>query len=210
MRSNGIQRPRRQFVRDLVLIAGAAPFLSASAATQKSARVPRIGYLGGDFSVHRDAFMNELRAQGFVDGENVIIEKRLQRDLANGPAAAKELAALPLDFIVASALPYALMVRAANPNMPMVITTCPGMISNGFARSFEHPGGIYTGIDELPPGVTTKRHDVAQDRRAGGQADRAAVDHARGRRSRDAARRMRNSRTIPRGDRPALSRHHAR
>ena len=157
MRSNGIQRPRRQFVRDLVLIAGAAPFLSAGAATQKSARVPRIGYLGGDFPMHRDAFMNELRAQGFVDGENVIIEKRLQRDLADGPAAAKELAALPLDFIVASALPYALMVRAANPDMPMVITTCPGMISNGFARSFEHPGGIYTGIDELPPGVTTKR-----------------------------------------------------
>jgi putative ABC transport system substrate-binding protein len=49
------------------------------------------------------------------------------------------------------------MVRAANPDMPMVITTCPGMISNGFARSFERPGGIYTGIDELPPGVTTKR-----------------------------------------------------
>ena len=157
MRSNGIQRPRRQFVRDLVLIAGAAPFLSAGAATQKSARVPRIGYLGGDFPVHRNAFMDELRAQGFVDGENVIIEKRLQRDLAEGPAAAKELAALPLDFIVASALPYALMVRAANPEMPMVITTCPGMISNGFARSLEHPGGIYTGIDELPPGVTTKR-----------------------------------------------------
>ena len=157
MRSNGIQRPRRQFVRDLVLIAGAAPFLTAGAATQKSARIPRIGYLGGDFTTHRDAFMNELRAQGFVDGENVIIDKRLQRDLADGPAAAKELAALRLDFIVASALPYALMVRAANPHMPMVITTCPGMISNGFARSFERPGGIYTGIDELPPGVTTKR-----------------------------------------------------
>ena len=138
-------------------MAGAAPFLAAGAATQKSARVPRVGYLGGDFPVHRDAFMAELRAQGFVDGENVIIEKRLQRDLAEGPAAARDLAALPLDFIVASALPYALMVRAANPHMPMVITTCPGMISNGFARTLERPGGIYTGIDELPPGVTTKR-----------------------------------------------------
>jgi putative ABC transport system substrate-binding protein len=157
MRSNGMQRPRRQFVRDLVLIAGAAPFLSAGAATRKSARVSRIGYLGGDFPVHRNAFMDELRAQGFVDGENVNIEKRLQRDLAEGPAAAKELAAMPLDFIVASALPYALMVRAANTEMPMVITTCPGMISNGFARTLAHPGGIYTGIDELPPGVTTKR-----------------------------------------------------
>ena len=31
------------------------------------------------------------------------------------------------------------------------------MITNGFAKSLEHPAGIYTGLDELPPGVTTKR-----------------------------------------------------
>jgi len=149
--------PRRKFVGELALIAGAVPLLTAGAASQPPVRVPHIGYLGGDFPVHRDAFMAELRAQGFVDGENVIIEKRLQRDLAEGPRAARELAAMSLDFVVASALPYALMVRNANPHMPMVITTCPGMISNGFARSFEHPGGNYTGIDELPPGVTTRR-----------------------------------------------------
>ena len=148
---------RRKFVEGLALMAGAVPFLAFGAATPKSGRTPRIGYLGGDFAEHRDAFMAELRAQGFVDGENVIIEKRLQRDLAGGPPAARELAGMPLDFVVASALPYALMVRNANSDMPMVITTCPGMISNGFARSLEQPGGIYTGIDELPPGVTAKR-----------------------------------------------------
>jgi len=148
---------RRKFVGDLALIAGAAPFLCAGAAEKTSPRIPRIGYLGGDFAAHRDAFLTELRAQDFVDGGNLNIEMRLQRDLAGGPPAAKELAAMPLDFIVASALPYALMVRAANPDMPMVITTCPGMISNGFARSLERPGAHYTGIDELPPGVTVKR-----------------------------------------------------
>jgi putative ABC transport system substrate-binding protein len=31
------------------------------------------------------------------------------------------------------------------------------MVSNGFAKSLKHPGGIYTGMDELPPGVTAKR-----------------------------------------------------
>lgn len=148
---------RRTFVGQLAALASAAPFLGRGAVAQSASRVPRIGYLGGDFPVHREAFMTELRTQGFVDGDNVIIEARLQRDLADGPALAIELASLPLDFIVVSALPYALMVRAANPRMPMVITTCPGMISNGFARSFERPGGIYTGLDELPPGVTTRR-----------------------------------------------------
>jgi putative ABC transport system substrate-binding protein len=41
--------------------------------------------------------------------------------------------------------------------MPMVIGTCPGLVSNGFAESLDRPGGIYTGIDELPPGVTAHR-----------------------------------------------------
>jgi hypothetical protein len=31
------------------------------------------------------------------------------------------------------------------------------MVSNGFAESLERPGGLYTGMDELPPGVTRQR-----------------------------------------------------
>jgi putative ABC transport system substrate-binding protein len=98
-----------------------------------------------------NAFLDELRAQGFADGDNVIVEKGDTADKA------KTLSGMDLDFIVAGALPSALEVRNANPRMPMVIATCPGMVSNGFARSLAHPGGIYTGLDELPPGVTIKR-----------------------------------------------------
>jgi putative ABC transport system substrate-binding protein len=70
---------------------------------------------------------------------------------------AAELARMDLTLIFAAALPYALEVRKANPSMPMVIGTCPGMVSNGFAETLDRPGGIYTGIDELPPGVTAQR-----------------------------------------------------
>jgi putative ABC transport system substrate-binding protein len=70
---------------------------------------------------------------------------------------ATELGAIDLDFVVVAALPQALAMRQANPKMPMVIITCPGLVSNGFAQSLERPGGIYTGMDELPPGVTRKR-----------------------------------------------------
>jgi len=31
------------------------------------------------------------------------------------------------------------------------------MVSNGFAKTLKRPGGHYTGMDELPPGVTRKR-----------------------------------------------------
>ncbi len=64
---------------------------------------------------------------------------------------------MDLELIVAAALPSALAVRAVSSAMPMVIGTCPGMVSNGFAQSLEHPGGNVTGMDELPPGLTGKR-----------------------------------------------------
>ena len=67
------------------------------------------------------------------------------------------MATSDLELVVAAALPQALEIRKANPAMPMVIATCPGMISNGFAKSLDHPGGNVTGMDELPPGVTAKR-----------------------------------------------------
>jgi putative ABC transport system substrate-binding protein len=70
---------------------------------------------------------------------------------------AAELGAMDHAFVVAAALPQALAMRQANPRMPMVIITCPGMVSNGFAASHDRPGGIYTGMDELPPGVTRRR-----------------------------------------------------
>jgi ABC-type uncharacterized transport system substrate-binding protein len=105
------------------------------------------------------AFDDEMRRLGYVEGEDISIERRFSGTGSDTTliAQAAELARMDLDLIVAGALPWALEIRKNNPSMPMVIVTCPGMVSNGFARSLEHPGLIYTGIDELPPGVTVKR-----------------------------------------------------
>ncbi len=104
------------------------------------------------------AFKEELTKLGFREGKNIVIETRLSRpNTTDVQSLAEELAKMKLALIVVGALPFALAIRKQNPAMPMVIATCPGMISNGFAESFERPGGIYTGLDELPKGVTSKR-----------------------------------------------------
>ncbi|WP_460907046.1 ABC transporter substrate-binding protein [Spirosoma areae] len=119
----------------------------------------RIGYMvGAGFLELEKAFVEELQKLGFKEGENIHIEKRLPRpNTTDAIAMAAELAQMDLSLIVAASLPLALEIRKNNPNMPMVLATCPGMVSNGFAKSLEHPGGIYTGMDELPKGVTAKR-----------------------------------------------------
>lgn len=148
---------RRWILRRLALFAGAAPLLASDAVGDDAAQLPRIAYFSGDFPELANAFIDELRTLGFVDGKNIVVEKYLTRDGSDTNAIAREISGKPFRLIVAGALPFALMIRAANPQMPMVIATCPGMVSNGFAQSLEHPGGIYTGLDELPDGVTAKR-----------------------------------------------------
>lgn len=104
------------------------------------------------------AFLEELQKLGFIEEKTIHIKKRLARP--NSPdamAMAAELARMDLLLIVAASLTLALEIKKNNPDMPMVLVTCPGMVSNGLAKSLEYPGGIYTGMDELPEGVTAKR-----------------------------------------------------
>jgi putative ABC transport system substrate-binding protein len=148
---------RREFIK---VIGGATATwpLAARAQQARPARVRRIGFLIGNEPSLIAAFKNELGRLGYVDGENLIVETRVSRPNSSDLVAqVAELTHIDLDLIVAAALPQALQVRKADPAMPMVIATCPGMISNGFATSLEHPGGNATGMDELPPGVTAKR-----------------------------------------------------
>lgn len=149
---------RRRFIQTLSLLS-VAPSMAPSSDFFRNQAVPRIGYLSGAGVPELEkAFIDELQKLGFKDGENIRIEKRLARpNTTDAVAMAAELAKMDLSLLVAASLPLALEIRTNNPNMPMVLATCPGLVSNGFAKSLQHPGGIYTGLDELPDGVTTRR-----------------------------------------------------
>ena len=145
---------RRSFVGRL---GGAIP-LAAWAQQIRPHGMRRIGFLIGSEKALMDAFNNELRRLGYVEGKNIAVETRITRpNSADNVKYAAELGHMDLELVVVAALPGALELRKTNPDMPMVIATCPGMVSNGFAASPEHPGGHVTGMDELPPGVTSKR-----------------------------------------------------
>jgi putative ABC transport system substrate-binding protein len=145
---------RRRFLTHVGMLFGGIP-VALRASQNQGRRVRRIGYInGGPQSLH-DAFRGALRALGYIEGQNLFLDLRISS--TDMPKDAAELANSDLELVVAGSLPQALEIRRANPAMPMVIGTCPGMVSNGFAKSLEHPGGNVTGMDELPPGVTAKR-----------------------------------------------------
>ncbi|HET9472431.1 MAG TPA: ABC transporter substrate-binding protein [Steroidobacteraceae bacterium] len=143
--------------RKALLLATAA--LGSRSSANEPRRPMRIGFMSGLGYPELDAaFTDELKKQGLVEGRDLIVDRRFSRpNTDDNQTMGRELANSDVQLIVVTALPAALVVRAANPRMPMVIGTCPGMVANGFAQTMERPGGIYTGIDELPPGVTAKR-----------------------------------------------------
>ena len=154
-----LRTSRRGFMATAAAFASAPVLIGGCISSPESRRVPRVGYLiGSTFPTLVAAFREELSKLGYVEGENLILEMRQSRpNTADGSIQAAELAAMDLDLIVAAALPIAIEVRRHNPDMPMVIATGPGLVSNGFARSLQRPGGNTTGMDELPPGLTGKR-----------------------------------------------------
>jgi putative ABC transport system substrate-binding protein len=148
---------RRRFLADVVWLTAALPSVNWFHGLAQQ-RVPRIGFMSGAEPSLISSFEDEMRKLGYSPGTNIHIETRIARRNTDDTAVhAAELGAMALDFVVVAALPQALVMRQVNPRMPLVIITCPGMVSNGFAESLERPGGIYTGMDELPPGVTRKR-----------------------------------------------------
>ena len=142
---------RRSFAIGLATLGCAIPIVRSS--NGQSARIRRIGLALGDDPENGAAFRETLRELGFIEGQNLVIEAR-------SPSGAADLARMDLELVVVQNLPAALAARAANPAMPLVIVTGPGLVSNGFAKTMEHPGGNATGIDELPPGVTARRLEL--------------------------------------------------
>ena len=164
---------RRTFLADMARCTAALPVINWSRDMAQQ-RVPRVGFMSGAEPSLIASFEDEMRKLGYSPGKNIHFEiRRGGVDPGAMAADAAELGAMDLDFVVVGALPPALAMRQANPKMPMVIITCPGMVSNGFAASLERPGGIYTGMDELPPGVTRKRLQLL--RRAAPSVSRVAL-----------------------------------
>ena len=119
----------------------------------------RVGFLiGTGFEGLSSAFRRELDRLGYREGKNLVLEARLSRpNTRDGALQAAELAGLDLNVIVAGALPYALELKRLGTQTPVVIATGPGLVSNGLVQSLARPGGNFTGLDELPPGVTSRR-----------------------------------------------------
>ena len=125
---------------------------------QPTAKIARIGYLAIDqaASPHlREAFLQELRDLGYIEGRNLDIEYRSAEGKSEQlPALAAELVALKVDVIVAPSTVAAQAAKQATRTLPIVSVAIP--VTSGLVTSLARPGGNVTGLSFFSPELVGK------------------------------------------------------
>ena len=144
--------------RLLLASAGGMALLALDAVAQTTAKTYRIGYLEVASSDRRALFWDELRRLGYVEGQNLVVERRDgggRPDLL--PAIARELVALRPDLIVAVQAAAVRAAKDATSTIPIVMIGVSDPVGLGLVAGLARPGGNLTGLTLLVPGhVGTK------------------------------------------------------
>jgi putative tryptophan/tyrosine transport system substrate-binding protein len=131
----------------ITLIGGAAAWPLAARAQQ--AKIAHIGFMraAGPNEKDFDAFRSGLRALGYVESQNIVIEQRYAAGAYDrlGELAA-ELVRLKMDVIVVDGLPAAKAAKAATADIPIVFTLAVDPVADGLVASMARPGANLTGL----------------------------------------------------------------
>jgi len=163
---------RRDFTIGL-LIAAAAPSASALegakqhriAIVMAGGTIARISEMASDPVARRfyQAFFQELRRLGDVEGQNLTIERYSGEGRPAGHAdLAREVVRRNPEVIVASTGPVALAVRAATATIPIVFEAVDA-VGIGLVTNLAHPGGNMTGVSLFDTELIAKRLQILKE-----------------------------------------------
>jgi len=139
--------------------------ISGPAGAQTPKNAARVGLLSPGDSKTRawavDAVRRTLHGQGWVEGDNLVIEYRYGgEDYERLRALAKELVRLKVDVILAASAPSAQAAKEASATTPIVFVTGNDPVRAGFVASFARPGSNMTGQAGLGPELDRKRIEL--------------------------------------------------
>ena len=157
---------RRAFLCGSVATVLATP--SAGEAQQRGT-IRRIGYISTVPSTPLtdawwQAFVDGLREHGWVEGENIVIERRyadLRKEAAL--AVAQELVRARVDVIVVSGTLTALATRQATTTVPIVMTVPADPVATGLVSSLARPGGNVTGLSFVGTELAGKQVELLKE-----------------------------------------------
>jgi putative tryptophan/tyrosine transport system substrate-binding protein len=156
---------RRTFVSTA---AGALLARVFPANAQPAKKVPRIGILvpGAPATASQlvAAFTQGLREHGYVEGQNVVVERRFGDNRAERISElAAELVRLKVDVIVTSTDVGIAAVKQQTQTIPIVMANSTDPVGTGFVTSLARPGGNVTGLTGISPELSAKRLELLKE-----------------------------------------------
>jgi putative tryptophan/tyrosine transport system substrate-binding protein len=139
---------RRDFIK---AIAGSSVAWPLAARAQQPGKIYRIGFLANDPAIPAQsagqAFLDGLRESGFIEGKNVIIDRRFAEGRLDRYAhLIAELVQLAPDVIVTSSNEATRAAQQAVTTIPIVMMNVADPIGEGIIASLARPGGNITGV----------------------------------------------------------------
>ena len=145
--------------REFIALLGAAIARPRAAQAKNAAGNARIGYLVLAPSSLDDAFLGGLRDLGWIEGQNISIERRYGAgDVERLKKSAVELVQLKVDIIVAVASAGVQAAKNATTSIPIVFAALGDPVGQGFVASLARPSGNLTGTSfDAGPEITAKQ-----------------------------------------------------
>jgi putative ABC transport system substrate-binding protein len=156
---------RRKF---LATLGGAAAAWPLAARAQRSATMPRVGWLvTGSPTSYRfslAAFRDGLRALNYIEGNNIIVEYRwAEGDVARLSELAKDLVDRKVDIILAGGSLGVQAAKDATSLIPIVGAGVGDLVELGLVTNLARPGGNLTGFVAGAPQIAPKRVQILSE-----------------------------------------------
>jgi len=120
--------------------------VSLGAAAQRTAAIPRIGFLTPGPNPREPAFWQGMRDLGYIEGKTIMVDRRsAEGDFARLPALAAEIVKNRPDLIVAIASASAVAAKDATATIPIVMVGSSDPVGSGLVGNLARPGGNVTG-----------------------------------------------------------------
>ena len=158
---------RRNFIATLAASLLAAPL---AAEGQKSEKKARVGILGIGTapspqelakSVSTNPFWLSMRQLGWVDGQNMIVERRFGESADQLRAGGADLVRLKVDVLFVSGAGLAKILQLETKTIPIVVGRADNdLVAAGLVESLAKPGGNITGSQLLNDDLVPKRLEL--------------------------------------------------
>ena len=130
--------------------------------------MPTIGFLSGSsvsaMESRYEALRRGLRELGYVEGKNIVIERRFAEGKVDRvPALAADLVRLKVDVIVTAGPGITRVAKEVTSTIPIVMAQDNDPVGSGYVASLARPGGNITGLSQMGPEIVGKQLELLKE-----------------------------------------------